>query len=79
LLANIVLNHMDWQLEQLGWRFVRYADDFVLVCQTPAKAEEALADVQQILQRLGLKLSAEKTRITTYSKGYSLRQLCHGG
>ena len=71
LLANIVLNHMDWQLEQLGWRFVRYADDFVLVCQTPAEAEEALADVQQILQRLGLKLSAEKTRITTYSKGYS--------
>jgi group II intron reverse transcriptase/maturase len=71
LLANIVLNHMDWQLEQLGWRFVRYADDFVLVCRTPALAEEALADVQQILQKLGLKLSAEKTRITTYGKGYS--------
>jgi len=71
LLANIVLNHMDWQLEKLGWRFVRYADDFVVVCQTPAKAEEALADVQQIIQELGLKLSAEKTRITTYGKGYS--------
>jgi RNA-directed DNA polymerase len=71
LLANIVLNHMDWQLEQLGWRFVRYADDFVLVSQSKAKAEEALADVQQILQRLGLKLSAEKTKITTYGKGYS--------
>ena len=71
LLANIVLNHMDWQLEQLGWRFVRYADDFVLVCLTPAKAEEALANVQQIIQELGLKLSAEKTRITTYGKGYS--------
>jgi group II intron reverse transcriptase/maturase len=71
LLANIVLNHMDWQLEQLGWRFVRYADDFVLVCQTPAQAEEALANVKQILQGLGLKLSEEKTRITTYGKGYS--------
>jgi len=71
LLANIVLNHMDWQLEQLGRRFVRYADDFVLVCQTPAQAEEALADVQQILHGLGLKLSAEKTKITTYRKGYS--------
>src|SRR2546426_5759836 len=42
LLANIVLNHQDWQLEQLGWRFVRYADDFVLLCQTQAQAEEAL-------------------------------------
>jgi len=71
LLANIVLNHMDWQLEQRGVHSVRYADDFVLVCPTPAKAEEALADVQQILQELGLKLSAEKTRITTYGKGYS--------
>ena len=71
LLANIVLNHMDWQLQRLGWHFVRYADDSVVVCQTPAKAEEALADVQQILQGLSLKLSAEKTRITTYGKGYS--------
>jgi group II intron reverse transcriptase/maturase len=71
LLANIVLNHMDWQLDKLGWHFVRYADDFVIVCQTPAKAEEALADVRQILQGLGLTLSAQKTKITTYRKGYS--------
>jgi hypothetical protein len=71
LLANIVLNHMDWQLEKLGWRFVRYADDFVILCQTPAKAEEALADARQILQGLGLKLSPEKTKLTTYRKGYS--------
>jgi RNA-directed DNA polymerase len=71
LLANIVLNRMDWQLAQRGWHIVRYADDFVLVCRTPAEAEEALTHVQQILQELGLKLSAEKTRITTYGKGYS--------
>jgi hypothetical protein len=62
---------MDWRLEELGWRFVRYADDLVLVCQTPAKAEEALADVRQILHGQGLTLSAEKTKITTYRKGYS--------
>jgi len=71
LLANIVLNHMDWQLDKLGWHFVRYADDFVIVCQTPAKAEEALANVRQILQGLGLTLSAQKTQITTYREGYS--------
>jgi len=35
----------------------------------PAEAEEALIQVQQILQELGLKLSAEKTKITTYGKG----------
>src|SRR2546425_9918507 len=71
LLANIVLNHLDWQLDKLGYRFVRYADDFVVLCQTHAQAEEAKTQVTHILNQLGLQLSAEKTRITTYGKGYS--------
>jgi group II intron reverse transcriptase/maturase len=71
LLANIVLNHLDWRLQEHGFRFVRYADDFVVLCQTHAQAEEALALVTQTLTELGLSLSAEKTRITTYGKGYS--------
>ena len=71
LLANIVLNYLDWQLDQLGYRFVRYADDFVVLCRTQAQAEEAKTRVTQILGRLGLQLSPEKTRITTLSKGYS--------
>jgi RNA-directed DNA polymerase len=71
LLANIVLNHLDWQLHKLGYRFVRYADDFVVLCQTTAQAEEAKTQVTHILNQLGLQLSAEKTRITTYGKGYS--------
>ena len=29
LLANIVLNHFDWQLHEAGYQFVRYADDCV--------------------------------------------------
>ena len=32
LLANIVLNHLDWRLHAAGYRFVRYADDFVVLC-----------------------------------------------
>src|SRR5436190_8516419 len=71
LLANIVLNHLDWQLDKLGYCFVRYADDFVVLCQTQAQAEEAKTQVTHILNQLGLQLSAEKTRITTYGKGYS--------
>jgi len=71
LLANIVLNHLDWQLDKLGYRFVRYADDFVVLCQTTAQAEEAKTQVTLILHQLGLQLSAEKTRITTYGKGYA--------
>lgn len=71
LLANVVLNHLDWRLHEHGFRFVRYADDFVVLCQTRAQAEEALTRVRQTLRELGLTLSAEKTRITTYRKGYS--------
>ena len=71
LLANIVLNHLDWQLHQRGFNFVRYADDFVVICQSKPQAEGALHFVQQILASLGLQLSAEKTSITTFGKGYS--------
>jgi hypothetical protein len=71
LLANIVLNHLDWRLHQRGFRFVRYADDFVVLCQTTAQAEEALTLVTHTLSELGLSLSAEKTRLTTYRQGYS--------
>ena len=71
LLANIVLNHLDWQLEAAGLRFVRYADDFVVLAPDLSRAKEALNRVQQTLEPLGLALSTEKTKITTYGKGYS--------
>jgi len=71
LLANIVLNHLDWKLHEAGYRFVRYADDFVVVCQTNEQAQEALRLVEQVLDTdLGLTLSPDKTKITTYGKGY---------
>ncbi|HYN23680.1 MAG TPA: group II intron reverse transcriptase/maturase, partial [Pyrinomonadaceae bacterium] len=71
LLANIVLNQLDWQLHARGFHFVRYADDFVVICQSHNQAEGALHFVQQVLATLGLQLSPEKTRITTFGKGYS--------
>jgi RNA-directed DNA polymerase len=72
LLANIVLNHLDWQLHTAGCRFVRYADDFVILCHTKSQAQEALTLVERVLQdELGLALSSEKTTMTTYGKGYS--------
>ena len=71
LLANIVLNHLDWQLHEAGFQFARYADDFVVVCQSQWQVQEALALVKRVLEEtLGLHLSAEKTRITSFGKGY---------
>jgi len=70
LLANIVLNQLDWRLEQAGYRFVRYADDFVVVCKTRPQAEAAMALTEEIMTDLGLSLSPEKTKIASYGKGY---------
>ena len=71
LLANIVLNRLDWELDKSGYRFARYADDFVVVCGTEREAQEALTVVRRVLEaELGLKLSPEKTKISRYGKGY---------
>lgn len=71
LLANIVLNRLDGQLHAAGYHFVRYADDFVVLCQDRQQAQEALVLVKHVLEgELGLALSPEKTKITTYGKGY---------
>jgi len=71
LLANLVLNRLDWRLDEAGYRFVRYADDFVVLCQDPQQAQGALTVVKQVLEgELGLCLSPEKTKTTTYGKGY---------
>jgi len=35
LLANILLDELDHELEKRGHPFVRYADDFVILCKSP--------------------------------------------
>jgi RNA-directed DNA polymerase len=71
LLANIALNFLDWQLDKLGCRFVRYADDFVVLCQTELQAKEAQTQIEAFLATLGLSLSPTKTTITSFLKGFS--------
>jgi group II intron reverse transcriptase/maturase len=71
LLANIALNSLDWHLHQHGQRFVRYADDFVVLCQTEAQVREACDLVQQHLTSLGLTLSAEKTKMNKFREGFA--------
>jgi len=65
LLSNIYLHVLDdlWtnRSAPMGM-LVRYADDFVVMCQTKKQCEQAEARVRVILQRLGLQLHPEKTR-----------------
>jgi len=70
LLANITLDHLDWFLDEQGFNFVRYADDFVILCKTENEAKKALELVQNFLNGMGLETSPEKTKISHFSKGF---------
>jgi RNA-directed DNA polymerase len=72
LLANIYLNKLDriWaaRCRTLGV-LVRYADDFVAMCRTESQAREALRRIGWGMNRLGLKLHPEKTRMVNLKRG----------
>jgi RNA-directed DNA polymerase len=72
LLSNIFLHVLDtvWTRRHahLGV-LVRYADDFVVMCDTASACEQAEQRVRDILTRLGLELHPEKTRRVDLSRG----------
>lgn len=70
LLSNIVLNHLDWFLNGQQINFVRYADDFVILCKTKLEAEKALDLVRTFLMEMELEVSQEKTKICHFSQGF---------
>jgi RNA-directed DNA polymerase len=63
LLSNIYLDSLDHLMSDSGYEMVRYADDFVILCQTLAEAEAALELVRQWTTENGLTLHPEKTHI----------------
>lgn len=70
LLSNIALNHLDWFLEEQGFFFVRYADDFVILCKTEPEAKRALEITRTFLKEMKLEDSPEKTKIRHFSEGF---------
>ena len=71
LLANIYLDQFDRIMEERGYRLIRYADDFVVMCKLERKAERALEVSKGILEgKLKLTLHPEKTRIVRIRGGF---------
>ena len=70
LLSNIVLNHLDWFLTRQNLKFVRYADDFVILCKTKPEADRALELTRAYLYEMELEDSSEKTKISHFSEGF---------
>lgn len=63
LLANLYLDPLDHRVAAKGYEMVRYADDFVVLCQSREEAQETLRIIQQWVEDAGLRLHPEKTRI----------------
>jgi group II intron reverse transcriptase/maturase len=64
LLANILLDDLDKELEKRGHRFVRYADDCNIYLQTRRAGERVMKSVGQFLeQKLKLKVNRQKSKV----------------
>lgn len=62
LLANILLNGLDKELERHGHPFVRYADDGLIFCKSRRSAERVNASITKFIEpRLKLRVNREKT------------------
>lgn len=72
LLANIYLNYMDtiWEkhFSHLG-KLIRFADDFVAVCKNYKAVKQARRAIEEIMRRLELTLSEEKTKTVSLWDG----------
>jgi RNA-directed DNA polymerase len=79
LLSNIMLNELDRELESRGHRFVRYADDLLILCKSKRGASRTMGSIiRYIEQRLYLKVNLEKSTVASITGvkflGYSFYQ-----
>ena len=63
ILSNLYLHPLDELMEAEGYRMIRYADDFVVLCRDEAQARAALARVQAWVADNGLTLHPDKTHV----------------
>lgn len=70
LLSNILLTPFDREMRRRGYELTRYADDWIVTCRSLAEAKRALATAERILEKLGVALNKDKTRIVHIRKGF---------
>ena len=64
LLANILLDDLDQELEKRGHSFARYADDFVILCRSPRAAQRVMQSIGHFVgHRLKLIVNRTKSRV----------------
>ena len=69
LCGNVMLNELDKELERRGHKFVRYADDCMILSKSRKSAERTLEHIIPcITGKLCLKINIEKTTVIHISK-----------
>lgn len=63
LLANVLLDEVDRELEKRGHRFVRYADDGNVYVRSQRAGERVLGSLRRLYARLHLKVNDAKTAV----------------
>jgi RNA-directed DNA polymerase len=69
LLANIMLHDLDMELEKRGHKFVRYADDFLVLVKSERAGQRVMASLTRFLQReLRLTVNPHKSRVAALNR-----------
>lgn len=65
LLSNIMLNELDKELSHRGLRFVRYADDCIIMVKSDMAARRVMRSVTRFIEeKLGLVVNTTKSKVT---------------
>ena len=65
LLANVLLDEVDRELERRGHRFVRYADDCNVYVRSQRAGERVMAGLRRLYGRLRLKVNEAKSAVAS--------------
>lgn len=68
VLANLFLDELDEALLKEGYRMIRYADDFIILCKSPERAEDALELTNEVLASLDLVL--DEADVIDFERGF---------
>ncbi|POZ50613.1 CRISPR-associated endonuclease Cas1 [Methylovulum psychrotolerans] len=69
-MSNLYLHHLDETLLDNDLCLVRFADDFVILCKSQDRAEQALELTDTVLGQLRLRFNVKKTRIVHFDQGF---------
>src|SRR3954465_8748605 len=70
LLSNILLTPFDREMRRKGYQLTRFADDWVVTCQSATEARAAIDAALRILSELGVELHPQKTRVVHVQHGF---------